>query len=121
MKCSSIFLASAHPGVNLWIFNEIYHNKALKESSIGALYHSERYPDEPDQVFGLPLMDAGENIGSNVGQMIWGWLIVPMDGEYTFFRLVLNIFLILYRSKIKSIFKFGCYFLFLRTAVGNDL
>lgn len=51
-----------------------------------ALYRSRRYPDEPDESLSLRMMDAPTDMGYHYGQMMWGWLISPMDGEYTFFR-----------------------------------
>ncbi|XP_065671293.1 uncharacterized protein LOC100201507 isoform X3 [Hydra vulgaris] len=75
----------AYPGINLWIFEKVYRDKLFKGTSIDALYNSDQYPDQPDKVFSLPLMDTGKKTGNNVGQMIWGWLKVPIDGEYTFF------------------------------------
>ncbi|XP_065648500.1 uncharacterized protein LOC100201507 isoform X9 [Hydra vulgaris] len=74
-----------YPGINLWIFEKVYRDKLFKGTSIDALYNSDQYPDQPDKVFSLPLMDTGKKTGNNVGQMIWGWLKVPIDGEYTFF------------------------------------
>ena len=77
---------TASPGCNQWIYYDIFRQEDRGETSMEALYRSPRYPDEPDQSYTLNAMDAPINSGYHFGQMLWGWIVSPMDGEYTFFR-----------------------------------
>lgn len=81
---SMLFIAS--PGINRWLYYEILRNMEHGETSMEALYRCNRYPDDPDESETLSYMDAPTDTGSHFGQMMWGWLVAPMDGEYTFFR-----------------------------------
>ena len=92
-----ICLYLASPGCNRWIYYDIWRNEEHGETSMEALYRSHRYPDEPDDSDTLSIMDAPTDSGYHFGQMIWGWLIAPMDGEYTFFRYILYFLLIMCR------------------------
>ena len=83
---SFFFLSTASPGCNRWLYYDILRNIEHGETSMEALYRSYRYPDEPDESESLYMMDAPIDTGSHFGQMMWGWLIAPMDGEFTFFR-----------------------------------
>ena len=77
---------TAAPGCNHWIYWDIHRNENNGETPIEALYGSSRYPDEPDEMGTLNIMDAPVSDDKHFGQMLWGWLVSPMEGEYTFFR-----------------------------------
>ena len=72
--------------MNHWIFWDIFTNVRNGETSIDALYANPRYPDEPDEMGTLFALDAPPVDDHHFGQIMWGWLISPMEGEYTFFR-----------------------------------
>lgn len=81
-----MLLTLASPGVNRWMYYDIIREEEHGETSMEALYRCRRYPDEPDESDSLYIMDAPTDSGYHFGQMLWAWLVAPMDGEYTFFR-----------------------------------
>lgn len=42
------------------------------------------FPQNPDETAGISIFDAPRNIGSYYGQKIYGYIIPPVTGEYTF-------------------------------------
>ncbi len=57
----------------------------IRQRAIDALYRDHRFPNEPSAKEVLAQFDAPTGVGFQYGQLIWGWFIAPMDGEYTFF------------------------------------
>ena len=53
--------------------------------ALDALYRSHKFPNEPDSKEILDRFDAPTHIGYLYGQLIWGWFIAPLDGEYIFY------------------------------------
>ena len=53
--------------------------------AIDALYRDHRFPNEPSSKEIIQQFDAPTRVGYQYGQLMWGWFIAPMDGEYTFF------------------------------------
>ena len=56
-----------------------------RQRAIDALYRDHRFPNEPDAKEILPQFDAPTGVGYQYGQLMWGWFLAPVDGEYTFF------------------------------------
>lgn len=53
--------------------------------ALDAIYHSHKFPNEPDSKEIIDRFDAPTRIGYQYGQLIWGWFIAPLDGEYVFY------------------------------------
>lgn len=53
--------------------------------ALDALYKSHKFPNEPDLKEVLDRFDAPTKVGYQYGQLIWGWFIAPLDGEYVFY------------------------------------
>lgn len=53
--------------------------------ALDALYRSHKFPNEPDSKEILDRFDAPTRVGYQYGQLIWGWFIAPLDGEYIFY------------------------------------
>ena len=53
--------------------------------ALDALYRSHKFPNEPDSKEILDRFDAPTHIGYLYGQLVWGWFIAPLDGEYIFY------------------------------------
>ena len=53
--------------------------------ALDALYKSHKFPNEPDSKEILDRFDAPTRVGYQYGQLIWGWFIAPLDGEYIFY------------------------------------
>nr|XP_047124368.1 protein PF3D7_1417600 isoform X2 [Hydra vulgaris] len=61
----------------------------LKDVSIlqplDALYHSDKFPKQPSLKDVIDNFDAPTQVGYHYGQLLWGWFLAPMDGEYIFY------------------------------------
>ena len=55
------------------------------QRALDALYRSHKFPNEPDSKEILDRFDAPTRVGYQYGQLIWGWFIAPIDGEYIFY------------------------------------
>lgn len=53
--------------------------------ALDAIYRSHKFPNEPDSKEVIDRFDAPTRIGYQYGQLIWGWFIAPLDGEYVFY------------------------------------
>ncbi|MDH7598033.1 MAG: hypothetical protein QHH07_00160 [Sedimentisphaerales bacterium] len=49
------------------------------------LLQDPRYPGLPDETVMLTAFDSGNGVGDNYGARIYGWLYVPVSGDYTFY------------------------------------
>ena len=59
--------------------------RMMPQRALDALYRSHKFPNEPDSKEILDRFDAPTRIGYQYGQLIWGWFIAPLDGEYIFY------------------------------------
>lgn len=64
------------------VFTDIDH---IISGDIRSLYHSNKYPSQPDKTSIVQDFDAPEDVGDNYGQRIRGYFVAPDDGEHRFF------------------------------------
>ncbi len=57
----------------------------ISGSTLDALQSDIRYPGSPSSSQLLTTFDTGDSIGDNYGAKIYGWLYVPISGDYTFY------------------------------------
>lgn len=57
----------------------------ISGSTLDALQSDIRYPGSPSSTQMLTRFDTNDSIGDNYGAKIYGWLYVPISGEYTFY------------------------------------
>ncbi len=58
---------------------------SIAGSTLDALQSDIRYPGSPSSTELLTEFSTAESIGDNYGAKIYGWLYVPISGDYTFF------------------------------------